>query len=379
MQWKALRAIQLHEHDNVLRLPNSLPLPLPQAGGELMSLFVRSCYRLWFALFVEAVSQRPHGKFALSGTPGIGKSLSVLYLFVAMQSVDSLKNMRILYHHESCFYLYSPDGSVVEVSAKRADALVLQRDTFYIIDSQFVELIPRTMCLTLFVSSPRNKYFKYWCKQRMVQPWYLPVWTLEEIVACRTHCYSSMDPKVAVDLFQQYGGVARYVFWTESPFSVVTAPPSLLAFINDPDARNSIGSVGEPSRLFPTSHMLVHIIVNDRLRFVDFGLASSFIGVLLFKEHLKETIDKLSSMLGSGGALAGHLFECYGHFVFEHGGDNLDMRSLEGSMSLSIVGFACSDFVFPRLLRRWWHQYSVSSKKECGVFPKRASTNQSVY
>jgi hypothetical protein len=114
------------------------------------------------------------------------------------------------------------------------------------------------------------------------------------------------------------------VFWREGP-------PSIESAISDSQARESIRSVGQPSQLFPTSHMLLHLSVDENMHFQHVDLASRYVGVLLFSKYFQETLDNLKSMLGAGGALAGHLFECYVHFLFEYGRDEpLSCRSLEG-------------------------------------------------
>jgi hypothetical protein len=53
-------------------------------------------------------------------------------------------------------------------------------------------------------------------------------------------------------------------------------------------------------------------------------LASRFIGHLLFSKYLDETLENLKSMLCAGDAFSRYLFECYIHFLFEHGHSQLD-------------------------------------------------------
>lgn len=67
------------------------------------------------------------------------------------------------------------------------------------------------------------------------------------------------------------------------------------------------------------------------MHFKHVVLASRHVGILLFSRYYQETLENLKPLLGSGGALAGHLFECYVHFLFEYGyGDPLICRSLDG-------------------------------------------------
>jgi len=76
---------------------------------------------------------------------------------------------------------------------------------------------------------------------------------------------------------------------------------------------------------------LLHIHVDEELHFEHVLLASRYVGTLLFSKYFEETLENLKSMLGGGGALADHLFECYAHFLFEQGRDEpLTCHSLDG-------------------------------------------------
>jgi hypothetical protein len=234
-----------------------------------------------------------------------------------------LCNKLILYQFKASFSVLGPE-SVVEIDVLHARLMALEPDTFYILDGLDANPLS-SECLTLFISSPRSASFKDWCYHAMVTPWYFPVWSLDELRDCRQLCYPSVDPTTLSKRYEQYGGVARYVFWSEN------APPSLEATMADTNARRDIRYVSEPSQIFQSSHMLLHLAVSEEMRFSHLVLASRYVGVLLFSKFYQETYEKLTSFLGSGGALAGHLFECYVHFIFENGRDEaLKCRSLEG-------------------------------------------------
>jgi len=180
-------------------------------------------------------------------------------------------------------------------------------------------------CMTLFIASSRNNNFKDWYYHKTVTPLYFPIWSWDELRQCRELCYQGISEKTIKSRYERYGGIARYVYWQPGD------PPSLEAAVADSNARKSIRSVGEPSQLFPTSHMLLHIHVDEELHFEHVLLASRYVGTLLFSKYFEETLENLKSMLGGGGALAGHLFECYAHFLFEQGRDEpLTCRSLDG-------------------------------------------------
>ena len=85
--------------------------------------------------------------------------------------------------------------------------------------------------------------------------------------------------------------------------------------------------------MFPTSHILLYIYVDENFHYHHLVLASRYIGVLLFSRHFQQMFERLKEVLGGGGALgfAESLFECDIHFLFENGYNQpLICRSLEG-------------------------------------------------
>src|SRR5262245_1898361 len=146
---------------------------------------------------------------------------------------------------------------------------------------------------------------------------------------CRAQCYPTISPDALDRRYIQYGGIARYVL------RLVGEPPSIEAVVRDYNARDSIRAVGDPSQIFPSSHMLLHLSVDENLQFQHVVLASRYVGGLLFEKFFDETYERLTSLLGGGGTLAGHLSECYVHFLFKGTHERkLICESLEGNHSL---------------------------------------------
>jgi hypothetical protein len=291
--------------------------------GPASIIFIRECYIFWFNRFLEAAKRRPLGKFALSSTPGCGKTAAFNFILKMAASDPLLKDKPILYQFKAFFYHFKSD-SVYAIGSKAAQKIARRSETFYIIDGHNADPV-QSDCLTLFISSPRSDTFKNWYYHAMTTPWYFPVWSLKELRDCREVCYPTISEEVVDRRYEQYGGIARYLFWTDQD------PPAIKFVVADSDARKSIRAVGEPSQLFPSSHMLLHITVDDDQHFQHMTLASRYVGRLLFSKHFDETFELLKSLLGSRGALAGHLFECYVHYLFENGREEpLVCRSLEG-------------------------------------------------
>lgn len=307
-----------------LRLPKGQGFPFPPESAVVNSVFVRECYEKWFGLFIDSILSYQTTNHALSSTPGCGKTMSFLFILAKLQTTDVLRDKPILYQFGDTYHYYT-SSNVFLISRERAYNVACDANTFYIIDGKNAVPLP-SKCLTLFIASPRNDYFKDWYFHKKITPLYFPVWSLEEILDCRIRCYSSISEEAVKDRYKIYGGVARFVFWPGS-----TEPPSIASAVQDANARKSIRSVWEPSLLFPTSHMLLHLVIDDKMHFTYVTLASQHVGVLLFSKYFEETLERLQSLLGAGGALAGHLFECYIHYLFEFGSDTtLTCRSLEG-------------------------------------------------
>jgi hypothetical protein len=243
-----------------------------------------------------------------------------------MASTEPLLRSRpILYQFKTEFYHFRSD-QVLGINRERASEIARLPDTFYIMDGKNADPV-HSDCLTLFFSSPRSDTFKDWHSHAKITPLYFPVWSLDELQSCREQCYSTIEPKIVDKRYWQYGGIARYVFWTEEG----EEPPSIKTAVQDANARKCILSAAEPSAMFESSHMLLHISVDDAMHFEHLTLASQYVGNLLFSKYYQETLDNMKSMLGNGGALAGHLFECYIQFLFKSClCPELKMRSLEG-------------------------------------------------
>ena len=63
----------------------------------------------------------------------------------------------------------------------------------------------------------RKRHVQYYadCAQIMQESaarmWYMPVWTLEELMCCKQEVYPELDDDLIAQLYAHFGGVARYV------------------------------------------------------------------------------------------------------------------------------------------------------------------------
>jgi hypothetical protein len=325
--------------DECLQSPNDVFLPYPQT--KIKKIYVRKCYRDVFDLLLKNIKME---SFAISGTPGIGKSLFFVYILYRLmkdfeEKTLSLRPNRIVYQNATeytCFNL--ENQTAVELEHLEAKALVRQQDTLYIIDGQTTPM--SSSCIALFISSPRSKQYKEFVKQKMAKEWYFPVWTLEELQSCQIQCYPDLSIEILTERYRVCGGVARFVFHKDYSIPV---PKKMKSALNDTNAVRGVKYVGETTDIFPESHSLLQILVGDdefgnAYQFIGLDVASKYVGEQLWIRHSAQMITNLQEMFGgSPNEISRHLFEIYGHMVFSIGGRTLKCRCLEDATVTEIT------------------------------------------
>ncbi|TPX53138.1 hypothetical protein CcCBS67573_g09749 [Chytriomyces confervae] len=335
---------------------------LPYSLDKVEKLFVRKCYEDVFALLMDKIKIGVRECFGISGTPGVGKSLFVIYILYRLlkdrpvdaafpvvatpsastsaassslpaSSSRSFKPTRVLYHAGSCYLCYDLETfSVVRKSKLDAEEIVRKPGTFYIIDGRDSQPAP-SACATLFIASPRSDSYKQFVKQRKAYQWYFPTWALDELESCRNGCYLKLPISTLLERYRIYGGVARPIFYPDDP----KAYDYMEAALADVDAVKGVRNIGNPTQIYQTSHTLLHIITTDdgQYQFKCVDIASDYVGEKLWEKHSAQMITNLVDMFGSGpNEISRHLFEIYGHRVFSFGGRSLECRSLETGKSL---------------------------------------------
>jgi hypothetical protein len=282
--------------------------------------------------------------FAISGTPGIGKSLFFVYILYRLmrdyvKKSLSLRPNRIVYQtvtEYTCFDI--ENQTAVEMEHLEAKALVRQQDTLYIIDGQTTPM--SSSCIALFISSPRSQQYKEFVKQKMAKEWYFPVWTLEELQSCQRQCYPDLSIQILNERYCVCGGVARFVFHKDYSIRV---PKKINSALNDTNAARGVKYVGETTDIFPESHSLLQILVGDdefgnAYQFIGLDVASKYIGEQLWIIHFAQMLTNIQEMFGgSPNEISRHLFEIYGHLVISRGGQTLKCRCLEDDATVTTI------------------------------------------
>ncbi|KAJ3209060.1 hypothetical protein HDU82_001487 [Entophlyctis luteolus] len=284
----------------------SLPVEYFSEDGPHRKVLVRKWHNDIFALLVDEIRRGPES-FAISGTPGVGKSLFVIYILYRLMedkskigsastapatsssnsasssltySPSRFNPKRIIYQTGSSYKYYDLECNSVSVASHlEAGRIVRQPDTFYIIDGRDSEPASSS-CIALFIASP---------------------WS-DELESFRNGCYLTL-PKS--ELLERY---RIYIFHPDYS----KTPEDMEAALADVDAVNNVRNIGNPT------DTLLHIIVSDDglylLKFVD--IASKYVGEQLWEKHSAQTITNLQEMFGgSPNEISRYLFEIYGHRV----------------------------------------------------------------
>ncbi len=322
-----------------LQSPNDVFLPYLQ--NEIKKIYVRKCYEDVFDLLLKNIEMK---SFAISGTPGIGKSVFFVYILYRLmkdfpEKTLPLKPNRIVYQMGSTYDCFELQHLIVtSISEIEAARLVREQDTFYIVDGQSTPM--PSSCTSLFISSSRSKQYKEFVKQKMAKEWYFPVWTLEELQSCQIQCYPDLSIEILTERYRVCGGVARFVFHKDYSIPV---PKIMKSALNDANAVRGVKYVGETTKIFPESHSLLQILVGDdefgnAYQFIGLDVASKYVGEQLWIRHSAQMITNLQKMFGgSPDEISRHLFEIYGHRVFSIGGRTLKCRCLEDASVTEIT------------------------------------------
>jgi DNA replication protein DnaC len=128
--------------ERVIKSQGKALLPYPK--DKIQKLYVRKCHEDVFNLLIHCINLNMTS-FAISGTPGIGKSLFFVYILYRLmddfkKKTPSFKPNRVIYQSGPAYKCYDLQQQIVtSIAYPRTAELVRQQDTFYIIDGQTSE------------------------------------------------------------------------------------------------------------------------------------------------------------------------------------------------------------------------------------------------
>jgi hypothetical protein len=181
---------------------------------SLNKLYIRESYRT----IASSIKPGINGveKVIITGTPGIGKSLFLIYLLQKL--VKEGKRVLIIYHPLNIYY--DGTGGVFEI--KNGQFPYNGDDSFWndslwcLYDAKGkneaeVHELPYDFCNFILSTSPRREMVNDFKKPPVPQYFYMPPWTESELEAI-----SSLFPHIATtewhDRFEILGGIPRHIF-----------------------------------------------------------------------------------------------------------------------------------------------------------------------
>ncbi|KAI8893780.1 hypothetical protein BC833DRAFT_607256 [Globomyces pollinis-pini] len=188
------------ENDRWISFEQDIP------SSTLSHLFVRDSYQS------IASSIRPGiNKTIITGTPGIGKSLFLIYLLWRL--VKAGKRVLFVYHPVTIYY--DGQGGVFELSSLPSvvDHSFWTSDLWCLFDAKakqelHLSAFPYEWCTFVLSTSPRRELVNDFKKPPRPQVFYMPIWTETELETIFP-CFSTATDWQ--NRFKILGGIPRYV------------------------------------------------------------------------------------------------------------------------------------------------------------------------
>jgi hypothetical protein len=151
----------------------------------------------------------------------------------------------------------------------------------------------------------------------------MPVWSSEEIFACRSFLYPTLSENLVGDLYLKWGGIARYVLKFATDEEQQARLKEALDVSNIDSVVQSFGGSGEKA---DASSRLIHRSVRDGFHSGPYQFASAYVVDEIYsrvntkdREHLIRFLSATQG-IGDTGQLRGILFEKHAHTVLAKGG-----------------------------------------------------------
>jgi NADH dehydrogenase [ubiquinone] 1 alpha subcomplex assembly factor 7 len=327
--WRHLSTAE--EEDSFVPLPIRVEFLPPR----MMSLFIRSFYRILYERIFFYFDEGLLG-FAITGTPGIGKSVFLFYVLWRLARLEKQPEA-IVFHRaqdDGLIYLFTSNGCFKTKTLSAVDPFLSKKTTWYLTDT--LDPPPtRTIMKTILVASPNRKHYKMFLKVHESVPLhYLEPWSLEELLMAAPSYNLPAD--IVKERYHILGGVSRHVFAIAKLSIEKTKGHISQAFqCFDFDQFSLITSNMYNAKRI--SHRLVHLFINESTPdcteiYAKFG--SRFILEKALNNYIQSSKAKLVDFLAVNKAnpatkpLQGNLFEQFAHQQLSEGG-LFKYRSLE--------------------------------------------------
>ncbi|KAJ3307751.1 hypothetical protein HDV04_002613 [Boothiomyces sp. JEL0838] len=302
------------EANSVIHLPSSVFILGEANLGS--SLFIRPCYPKLLEIALSILQCDDTRHLIILGNPGIGKTYFGYFLLLHL----ARSGATVVYERGATKtrILFTPNG--ISIGEKNAFRNILySSQTFYIVDARKpIDVNARTILLSSLRREIWHEFSKGACTIR-----YMPVWTRDEILSCRSVLYPTISEELVLALYSKWGGIARYVLSRATE----DAQQSLLEHALDRSNVNSVlESIGRSDEKGEVSSRLIHLSVTDDFQSGPYLFASTYVADEMYTRAYGNNRNLLirflsaSEGIGDTGQLRGVLFERHAHEILSKGG-----------------------------------------------------------
>jgi len=224
---------------------------------SLKKLYIRESYRT----IASSIINPGINKVIITGTPGIGKSLLLIYLLWKL--VKKGKRVLIIYHPSQIYF--DGIGGIFEISTgnlpRETNHAFWNESLWCLFDAKgkndlHLNELPYSSCTFILSMSPRRDLVNDFQKPPEPQTFYLPIWKKEELEAIAPLYPNAAEWRTR---FEILGGIPRYVLE-----ATTTTPTELIEnACNACSLDDCIPHIGLNSQISDKSsviHRLIHIV-----------------------------------------------------------------------------------------------------------------------
>jgi hypothetical protein len=277
----------------------------------LKNLYIRESYRTIASSINPGIN-----KAIITGTPGIGKSLFLIYLLWKL--VKEGKRVLFIYHPFNIYYDGNGGVFMLEKIPSPIDFSFWNDTLWCLFDAKGkkeaqLDEFPYEMCTFIVSTSPRREMVNDFKKPPVPQEFYMPTWTKAELEEIAPLFPNATEWR---DRFENLGGIPRHVL------EVTARPPTqmLEAACTDCSLDDCIKKIGMNSTSTEKSkvvHLLVHVASTAPYTDSSVCYASQAALNVIVRNKGNEAKRRMSELLASCqgnpliAALCGYIFEPY--------------------------------------------------------------------
>ncbi|KAF2078173.1 hypothetical protein CYY_000557 [Polysphondylium violaceum] len=339
--WQQLQNIRVDDN-GILSLPNGVHFLGNGANGS--QLYIRESYLelkdiifQHFKIYDPSTTVQSNSTasnptyiktgFAITGTPGIGKSCFIYYIMWEIAQTKGTILLRSF--HSNCqdsFYLYTYDSigaPIVFVGTEGDfDNHFVDKTCYYLVDSKF---IGNVAAKTIIVSPPDPSKYKEFLKSTIATRRYLPPWSKDELDVVRPLLYPTISHTVLEGLWNKWGGIPRFVL--ESGLDPIFQQ-QIEDSISGVKLVDCVQSVGMADPTAPGIDKVIQIIPiegsHEKYSRMVLKFSSKYVQQRVTSNVEKDGIDKMIAQLKVPqflhSPLGGSFFESICHRALKEGG-----------------------------------------------------------